>query len=108
MKKTIAISLVTICILVLTACNGGKAVGTIHGAENDYILYNDVTYVLDTSQNFSNNDRGEYLGKVTNDKITMKIYTIKGDNNLDYIYALWDWEGNIYVKENREKDMANN
>ena len=99
MKKLIAVILMSVCTLVLTACNNSKVVGTIHGAENDYILYNDVTYVVDASNNFSNKDRGEYLGKVTNDKVTMKIYTVKGDENLDYLYALWDWEGNIYVRE---------
>ena len=99
MKKLIAVILISFCTLALAACNSGKAVGTIHGAENDYILYNDVTYVVDASNNFSNKDRGEYLGKVTNDKVTMKIYTVKGDENLDYLYALWDWEGNIYVRE---------
>ena len=99
MKKLIAVILMSVCTLVLAACNNDKAVGTIYGAENDYILYNDVTYVADTSNNFSNKDRGEYLGKVTNDKVTMKIYTVKGDENLGYLYALWDWEGNIYIRE---------
>jgi len=99
MKKILSTVIAVAIILVLAACNNDKAVGTIHGAENDYILYNDVTYVVDTSNNFSNKDRGEYLGKVTNDKVTMKIYTVKGDENLDYLYALWDWEGNIYIRE---------
>lgn len=106
-KKIITGCCILLSILVLTACNSEKAVGTIHGPENDYILYNDVTYVMDTTHNFSNNDRGEYLGKVTNDKITMKIYTIKGDNNLDYLYALWDWEGEMYVRQDLVDELKN-
>lgn len=103
MKKAVAIVLVLACLICLVACSNDKAVGTISGAENDYILYNKVTYVMDTSNNFSNKDRGEYLGKVINDKVTMKIYTVKGDENMDYLYALWDWEGSIYVRENPDQ-----
>ena len=29
----------------------------------------------------------------------MRVYTVNGDSNGDFIYALWDWEGNFYVRK---------
>lgn len=104
MKKVIAFMLVLACFLNLAAC-GGKTIGEISGAENEYIIIDDVKYVLDTGNNFSQADKGTYLGKVSNSKITMKVYSVKGDTNGDYIYILWDWEGTFYKKEEYTADM---
>ena len=98
MKKLIAFTLVMALLLSLVACSG-KTIGKISGAENEYITIDDVKYVLDTNHDFSQADKGTYLGKVSNSKITMKVYSVKGDTNGDYIYTLWDWEGAFYKRE---------
>ena len=98
MKKLIALLLATVLLLSLVAC-GGKTIGEVRGAENEYITIDDVKYVLDTNNDFSQVDKGTYLGKVSNSKTTMKVYSVKGDTEGEYIYALWDWEGAFYKKE---------
>ena len=98
MKKFIAAILVLGCLLNLTAC-GGNTIGKISGAENEYITIDDVKYILDSNNGFSQADIGTYLGKVSNSNITMKVYSVKGDTNGNYIYALWDWEGAFYKKQ---------
>ena len=98
MKKLIALLLATVLLLSLVAC-GGKTIGEVRGAENEYITIDDVKYVLDTNNDFSQVDKGTYLGKVSNTKITMKVYSVKGDTEEEYIYALWDWEGAFYKRE---------
>ena len=85
-------------LLGFVACSG-NTIGKISGAENEYITINDVQYILDTDHDFSNADKGKYLGKVSNSKITMKAYSVKGDAEGKYIYTVWDWEGAFYKRE---------
>lgn len=80
------------------AAFGAKEIGTIYGAENEYITIDGVEYVRDIDSGFSYADKGKYLGKVSNSKITMKVYSVEGDTNGDYIYTRWDWEGYFYKK----------
>ena len=98
MKRLIVVAFVIACLLSLVAC-GGKTIGKISGAENEYITIDDVKYVLDADNNFSQSDKGNYLGKVSNSKITMTVYSVKSDTKEEYIYALWDWEGAFYKRE---------
>lgn len=96
--KRMVITLALALLLGLTACSS-KNIGKISGAENEYITIGNVQYVLDTNNDFSNADKSEYLGKVSNSKITMRVYSVKGDTEGEYIYALWDWEGAFYKRE---------
>ena len=98
MKKLIAFVLVMALVLSLVGCSG-KTIGIISGAENEYITIDDVKYVLDTNNEFSQADKGNYLGEVSNSKITMKVYSVKGDTEGEYIYALWEREGAFYKRE---------
>ena len=98
MKRLMAVALVMALLRSLVACSG-KTIGKINGAENEYITIDDVKYVLDADNDFSQADKGTYLGKVSNAKITMKVYSVKGDAEAEYIYAVWDWEGAFYKKE---------
>lgn len=98
MKKFILVTLVIACLLSLAAC-GGKTIGKISGPENDCITIDDVKYNRETNHDFSNADKGKYLGKVSNSKITMRVYSVKGDTEGEYVYALWDWEGAFYKRE---------
>ena len=98
MKRLMAVAFVMALLLSLVACSG-KTIGKISGAENEYITIDDVKYVIDTDNNFSQADKGTYLGKVSNSKITMRVYSVRGDTDGEYIYALWDWEGAFYKRE---------
>ena len=98
MKKIIVAALALSLLFELVAC-GGKTIGTISGAEDEYITIGDVEYILDSDNRFSNADKGNYLGEVSNSTITMKVYSVKGDTEGCYIYALWDWEGSFYRKQ---------
>ena len=97
MKKSIALLLTIFLLLSLIACSG-KTIGKISGPENDCITIDNVKYYRETNHDFSNADKGKYLGKVSNSKITMRGYSVKGDTEEEYIYALWDWEGAFYKK----------
>lgn len=99
MKKTIAFVLALTCFLVLFGCSASKSIGKISGAENEYITIDNVQYVLDTDNDLSNADKSKYLGQVSNSQITMKVYSVKGDTEGDYIYTRWDWEGAFYKRE---------
>ena len=91
-------------LLVISIISIGKAtlgtgeIGTISGAENEYITIDGVKYVFDIDSGFSYADKGKYLGEVSNSQITMKVYSVEGDTNGDYIYTRWDWEGYFYKK----------
>ena len=102
MKKLIAVALVMALLLSLVACSG-KTIGKISGAENEYITIDDVKYVLNPNHDFSQADKETYLGKVSNSKITMKVYSVTGDTEEEYIYALWEWEGAFYKRENKQE-----
>ena len=99
MKKVMAIVLLLTCTLGLVSCGNGKSIGEISGAENEYTTIDDVTYVQDDSSNFRIKDRGKYLGQVSNSKITMKVYSVDGNADGKYIYALWDWAGAFYARQ---------
>ena len=98
MKKFAIFFFILSLLFGLAAC-GEKTIGKITGPENDCIIIDDVKYIRDTNHNYSNADKGKYLGKATNSKIFMRIYTVKGDTEGEYIYAFWDWEGAFYKKE---------
>ncbi len=98
MKKLIVISLAVVYLLSFAACSN-KTIGKISGAENECITIADVKYILDTDNNYSVADKGNYLGTVSNANITMRVYSVKGDEDGSYIYALWDWEGAFYKRQ---------
>ena len=100
--RIIKLSIIFIALLALLLCiiaYYDKPIGKISGPENDCITICDVEYKQDTNHNFSNANKGKYLGKVSNSKITMRVYSVKGDARGEYVYVLWDWEGAFYKKE---------
>ena len=99
MKKIIAAVMILICICAAFISTTNKTIGKISDAENEFITINDTKYVLDSNNDFTIANKGKYLGKVSNSIITMKVYSVKGDTNGEYIYALWDFEGDFYKKE---------
>ena len=97
MKRILALALVIVLLFSWVNCSS-KTVGKISGPENDCITIGDVTYYRETYHDFSNADKDKYLGKVSNSKVSMRVYSVKGDIEGEYIYALWDWEGAFYKR----------
>lgn len=108
-KRVVVISFVLVIILLLCVTVSfffqRPIIGTVTGAENEFIVIDGITYIIDdlaeNGENaYSSADRGEYLGIVKNGDITMRVYSVKGDDSGNYLYALWEWEGNFYVRQN--------
>jgi len=98
MKKLISVVICISIVLSLTAC-GSKTIGTIKGAEWDFIEIDGVEYAKVTDSDIHQSDKDKYLGKVSDGgKITFKCYSVKDDDDARYIYCLWDWEGSIYER----------
>ena len=90
-KKRIAITSFAFAIILLLciAINSffkGPIIGTVSGAENEFIVIDGITYIID--------DLAE------NGDITMRVYSVKEDDSGNYLYALWEWEGSFYVRQN--------
>lgn len=105
-KKIIMISLITLAIIsvvlaipLFQSVFREPMIGTLKGPEYEVIEIDGVRYVENSDHAFSSADRGEYLGSVTNGTITMRVFSVKGDDSKTFIYALWDWEGAFYVRE---------
>ena len=83
-------------------------IGTIKGSEYQWIEIDGVRYVEDhdgaREHEFSGADRGAYLGSVTNGAITMRVFSVKGDDSGRFIYTLWDWDGAFYSREGLNTD----
>lgn len=77
---------------------GAKVIGTISGSEYDYITIDDVTYEVDYNTGLSNADKGKFLGIIRSGDNTFRIYSVEGDNENQYIYRLWDYEGAFYKR----------
>lgn len=86
------------CISIGKATLASKEIGTISGPEYDYITIDDVRYEVDYNTGFSNADKGKYLGIIRSGENTFRIDSVKGDEESQYIYRLWDWEGAFYKK----------
>lgn len=86
------------CILLGKSILGSKEIGTISGPEYDYITIDGVKYEVDYNTGFSSADRGKYMGIIRSGESTFRIYSVKGDEESQYIYRLWDWEGAFYKR----------
>ena len=96
MKKLISVALCFAIVLSLSAC-GSRTIGTIKGAEWDFIEIDGVEYAKVINSGVHQSDKDKYLGKVSDGgKITFKCYSVKDDDEGQYIYCLWDHDGLIY------------
>ena len=103
-NKYILIIVIIVVIAIVSAAiisliGSFRVIGTVSGAEFDYIVIDDVTYRINYNTGFSIADKGTFLGLVTNGDVIFRVYSVKGDTEGKYLYTLWDWEGNIYERE---------
>jgi hypothetical protein len=99
-KKLIAALCVVLVLLCAFFLLHGRVIGTVKGAEMEQIVIDGVTYVQNNNTGLSYADKGRFLGRAVNDKVTFRVYTVRGDTEEQYLYRLWEWEGAFYEKQN--------
>ena len=106
-KRLTVLAAAVLALLICAAVCAfrGPVIGTVSGAENEFIEIDGVTYIdADLTERdvggFSAAGRGRYLGVVRNDSATMRVYQVKGDDSGDLLYVRWEWEGKFYIRNN--------
>ena len=100
MKKKLPLILcVAAALLIAILVLRGRVIGTVKGAEMEQIVIDGVTYVQNPFLDFSYADKGRFLGRAVNDKVTFRVYAVKGDIEGQYLYRLWEWEGAFYERQ---------
>ena len=100
MKKKLPLILcIAAALLIAILVLRGRVIGTVKGAEMEQIVIDGVTYVQNPFLDFSYADKGRYLGRAVNDKVTFRVYAVKGDAEGQYLYRLWSWEGAFYERK---------
>lgn len=93
------------CGIVIILCSmtvlyvhtfGAPVVGTIHGAEWEYLSVGEELYEKTYDSPVHRADKGSFIGIVTNGDTKFRIYSIKGTD--EYLYCQWEWEGQIYKR----------
>ena len=101
MKKKLPLILCIAAVLLITILLlHGRKIGTVKGAEMEQIVIDGVTYVQNNNTGLSYADKGRFLGRTVNDKVTFRVYTVRGDTEEQDLYRLWEWEGAFYEKQN--------
>lgn len=103
MKKKIffccGIGIILFCITILFIYKqtfGAPVVGTIHGAEWEYLSIGEECYEITYDATVNGTDKGSFIGIVTNGETKFRVYSIKGND--EYLYCQWEWEGYIYKR----------
>ena len=98
-KKSPLMLCIAAALLIAILVLRGRVIGTVKGVEMEQIVIAGVTYVQNPFLDFSYADKGRYLGRAVNDKVTFRVYAVKGDAEGQYLYRLWSWEGAFYERK---------
>ena len=103
MKKRICLALAIVFGLLVLAAWYFKPVGTVEGPEWDILHVDGITYISERSAGidipYNRSDRGTHIGVIKSGDYTFHIYEVKGDPDRNYLYWAWEWEGEMYVRE---------
>lgn len=104
MKKRIWIMLIVLVAVIITvAAWYFKPIGTVEGPEWNILHVDGVTYVCESSAGFDipydRSDRGKHIGIIKSGDNVFHIYEVKGDPERNYLYWAWEWEGDMYVRQ---------
>ena len=75
---------------------GAPVIGTVSGAEWEYLTVDGTEYELDHAAPVNGTDKGSFLGIATSGDLRFRIYSIKEYD--EYLYCQWEWEGHIYKR----------
>ena len=104
MKKKI-IPMVILAVLLLTGFTAWyyRPIGTVEGPEWDILHVDGVTYISESSAGvdipYDRSDRGRHLGVIKSGEHLFHIYAVKGDKERNYLCWAWEWEGEMYIRE---------
>lgn len=102
MRKKVTIIVVIAMLIVISAVflsRDSRIIGEITGAEWNRLTIGETEYNVNYGLDYTIADKGRYLGKAKYNTLTVRLYSVKGDEEGRYIYAVWDWEGFFYVRE---------
>ena len=97
-----------VALLILLALIGAmswyfKPIGTVEGPEWDILHVNGITYISERSTGidipYNRSDKGMHVGIIKSGDNTFHIYEVKGDPERNYLYWTWEWEGEMYVRQ---------
>ena len=111
MKKRICLALAIVFGLLAIAAWYFKPVGTVEGPEWDILHVDGITYTSERSAGidipYNRSDRGTHIGVIKSGDYTFHIYEVKGDPERNYLYWAWEWEGEMYVREDLLEELNN-
>lgn len=98
-KKTVLISVLAILLIVsaVVVSRESRFIGEITGPEWNHLTIAGTECRQINGLDYTIADKGRYLGKAKYNELTVRLYSIKGDEEGKYIYAFWDWEGFFFV-----------
>ena len=109
MKNRIWIS--AIILALVAAAWYFRPVGTVEGPEWDILHVDGITYIIERSAGidipYNRSDRGTHIGIIRSGDYTFHIYEVKGDPDRNYLYWAWEWEGEMYVREDLVDELKN-
>ena len=106
-RKIIYITVIILAVAIILGgyfYNHNKIVATVKGAEMDEIIMGETTYIKwsgDIMCPYGRTDKDKHIGKGAwaDGTRVLDIYTIKGDKDINYLYTLWGYDGQMYVNE---------
>jgi len=54
---------------------------------------------------YDRSDRGMHIGIIKSGDYIFHIYEVKGDLDRNYLYWAWEWEGDMYVRQDIAEAM---
>ena len=98
MKKKIVIPLflALLCVLafVFVGCKKEEPIGTISGAEYEYLTVGNAQYELCLDSPYHSSDSDKKIGIIKSGDMTFHVYSVKGTDQ--YLYCRWEYEGSMY------------
>ena len=105
-KKLLPILIPATALLIAAVVWYYRPIGTVEGPEWDILHVNGITYISESSAGtdipYDRSHRGKHIGIIRSGRHMFHIYEIKGDRERNYLYLAWEWEGEMFVRE----DMA--
>ena len=102
-KKALFALIALLTVLIGARLLYFKPIGTVEGPEWNILHVDGVTYICESSAGFNipydRSDRGKHIGIIKSGDYTFHIYEIKGDPERNYLYWAWEWEGDVYVRQ---------
>ena len=103
MKKRLVIVIAIGLVLLMGGAWYFRPAGTVEGPEWDVLCVDGITYISEGSAGivipYNRSDRGLHVGIIRSGDHIFHIYRIKGDPERNYLYRRWEWEGEMYVRQ---------